>query len=247
MAKQWVIYKHTDPEGKVYIGRTCASNPEYRWSHGMKYKEQPWFFRGIVKYGWINFTHEIIASNLNYKEACEAEARIINEYKSNDQRYGYNVLPTGEVAAPRKKHKISDEKKNELSIRRSDIMKEKWADQKFREKTVSALKESAKRPEYRKRISEALKIALQDENLRKQRSDAMKKRMMDEEYKNGCIETLSKAQEKIKRKVICKETGICYPSLADASRETGVSISSISRSARGKTANTKYHWQYVDE
>lgn len=247
MAKLWVVYKHTDPEGKVYIGRTSASNPEYRWTNGMKYQQQPWFFRGIVKYGWINFKHEILASGLEYKEACETELKYIKEYKSNDRRYGYNVSPYGECAAPRKKYKMNEEKKLELSLRRSDIMKEKWANQEFRDKTVEALKKSAKRPEYRRRVSESLKATLKDEGLRRQRSDAMKKRMMDEDYKRMCIHTLSKANEKIKKKVMCEETGICYPSIADASRETGIPVYSISRSVNGKTKNTKFHWKYIEE
>lgn len=245
MSKSWVVYRHTDPNGKVYIGITCSARPEYRWSHGMKYKDQPTFFRAIVKYGWDNFTHEILYSGLEYEEACATEVRLIAEHNSCDRKHGYNILPGGDSVLPYSERKVSDEKKAELSARRSEIMKAKWADPEFREKTVNSLRESAKRPEYRKRVSDGLKLALQNEELKKQRSENMKKRFEDAEYRESCINNLMEHQEKIKRKVRCVETDETFDSVVDAAREYGISTTKIYKSATHKTKNPPLHWEYV--
>lgn len=46
--------------------------------------------------------------------------------------------------------------------------------------------------------------------------------------------------------VLCVETGVIYPSLAECSRQTGFSIGNISYCCNGKykTANG-YHWHYI--
>lgn len=57
----YVVYKHTFPNGKVYIGITKQKRVLYRWSsNGAKYKTQPVMINVIMKYGWINIKHEII-------------------------------------------------------------------------------------------------------------------------------------------------------------------------------------------
>lgn len=58
-----IIYEHISPSGKVYTGIT-SQNVERRWKNGMGYTGSPYFFGAIVKYGWVNITHNIIASNL---------------------------------------------------------------------------------------------------------------------------------------------------------------------------------------
>ena len=62
-----VIYRHyiVNDEGveKSYIGQT-VEKPEKRWNHGRNYTKQhnadTKFARAIKKYGWENFSHEII-------------------------------------------------------------------------------------------------------------------------------------------------------------------------------------------
>ena len=246
MSKLWVVYKHTDPEGKVYIGITCVV-PEHRWSNGMKYNDQPVFFRAIIKHGWKNIKHEIVAQGLDFEAACEMEKRLIAEYNSTDRKFGYNVTPGGLSPAPYKDRKMSDEKK-EISRRlRSEAMKQKWKDPTFRERTVNALRESAKRPEYRKRVSDGLKAALQNKELIETRRNTMKRRLDNPEFRKKCIDSLAKSQEKIKRRVVCLNTGKTYSSLADASRDTGVSVYSIYKSAKHITKNPKMRWEYVCE
>lgn len=84
------VYKHTCPNGKVYIGIT-HQNPLTRWAGGFGYETQTYFWRAIVKYGWINIQHEILYDNLSEGEAKEMEIRLIKEYNSQDINCGYNI------------------------------------------------------------------------------------------------------------------------------------------------------------
>ena len=52
------VYKHTFPNGKVYIGIT-SQKPEDRWSKGKGYQRQPLIYNAINKYGWDNIVHKI--------------------------------------------------------------------------------------------------------------------------------------------------------------------------------------------
>ena len=83
------VYKHTFPNGKVYIGITSV-NPLRRWENGFGYRKQPVMFRAICKYGWENIKHEILFTDLTKKEAEQKEIELIAYYKSNQREYGYN-------------------------------------------------------------------------------------------------------------------------------------------------------------
>lgn len=94
---KWLIYKHTSPSGKVYIGQTMQTNPQNRWQHGNGYKRHnTLFYKAIQKYGWNNFSHEIIENNiLTQHEANEREIYWISFY--NSFKNGYNATPGGNM------------------------------------------------------------------------------------------------------------------------------------------------------
>lgn len=85
----YCVYKHTSPSGKVYIGITCK-NPEYRWNHGRGYLQNQHFISAIRKYGWENFSHEILVSGLSKEEAEAKEIELIARYDSTNREKGYN-------------------------------------------------------------------------------------------------------------------------------------------------------------
>lgn len=89
----WIIYEHISPSGKVYVGIT-SQNIERRWKNGMGYASSPYFFGAIVKYGWINITHNIIASNLGEMTAKNMEKDLIKFYK--EQGKSYNITDGGD-------------------------------------------------------------------------------------------------------------------------------------------------------
>lgn len=90
----YIVYKHTTPCGKVYIGMS-KQIPRKRFDYGAGYNHNPRFRAAIKEYGWGNIQHEIIASNLSAEEAGSMEARLIESYHSTDPDYGYNVKSGG--------------------------------------------------------------------------------------------------------------------------------------------------------
>ena len=93
----YFVYSHVNlVNNKIYIGIT-KQIPSYRWrSHGQGYKDSPRFWNAIQKYGWDNFEHNILFSELTKDEACKKENELIKQYNSNDDRYGYNMTSGGE-------------------------------------------------------------------------------------------------------------------------------------------------------
>lgn len=86
-----IIYRHTSPSGKSYIGQTKYDSWEKRASANplKSYENSVKFHKAIVKYGWENFTHEILESNItNLEDRNKAEIFWINFYDS--VRNGYN-------------------------------------------------------------------------------------------------------------------------------------------------------------
>ena len=111
MNKPYCVYKHTTPDGRVYIGIT-NQEPEKRWGGGWGYEKQQ-FFSIILKYGWDNITHEILYSNLSKKEAELLEIELIDHYKSRDINYGFNISHGGNLTQLGKK--LSEETKQKIS------------------------------------------------------------------------------------------------------------------------------------
>lgn len=100
--KKYVVYLHTSPSNKKYIGITCQE-PNQRWRNGNGYKNNQYFYRAIQKYGWNNFKHEILFENLSHDDACNKEVELIDKFQSSDKEYGYNITKGGEGALGRSK------------------------------------------------------------------------------------------------------------------------------------------------
>lgn len=98
----YIVYIHTNNQNnKKYIGITCR-NPQIRWGlNGNGYSLQKKFFNAIQKYGWNNFNHEIIATDLSEREAKELETYYIDLYDSINN--GYNILREGISSYPKTK------------------------------------------------------------------------------------------------------------------------------------------------
>lgn len=92
----WSVYKHTTPSGKVYIGIT-SKTPQQRWNSGHGYRKCKAFWNAIVKYGWQNIQHEVLYEGLTKYQAEALEKELITKYRSTDCRFGYNIMPGGDV------------------------------------------------------------------------------------------------------------------------------------------------------
>lgn len=124
--KSWTVYIHRSPSNKAYIGITCQ-NPENRWKNGNGYLrknkngeyKQPLIANAINKYGWGNFEHIIWAENLTQKQACDTEKMLIGLFKTNCNKYGYNIRDGGDASC------LSEETRRKLSeIKKGHIVSE---------------------------------------------------------------------------------------------------------------------------
>ena len=111
--ENWSVYKHTTPNGKVYIGITSQS-PMVRWNYGCGYEKQV-FGKAIKKYGWAYITHEVIASGLSKQQAIGMEIELIARCRSTESAYGYNIMPGGECGG-NLGHKMSEETRAKMSL-----------------------------------------------------------------------------------------------------------------------------------
>lgn len=91
----YVVYRHTFPNEKVYIGIT-GQRPEKRWRSGFGYTHNRYLKDAIQKYGWDNIKHEILIEGLTKEQAEQKEIELIAEHKSNQREYGYNLSTGGE-------------------------------------------------------------------------------------------------------------------------------------------------------
>lgn len=133
----YTVYKHISPSGKVYIGIT-SKEPHKRWLNGRGYKNNIYFYRAIQKYGWDNFTHEILFENLSKDEACQKEIELIAEYKSNNQEFGYNISIGGNSGF------YGCKMSHETKLKIGKISKENWQNKDFRNKVLNAMKNRPK-------------------------------------------------------------------------------------------------------
>lgn len=81
MERKYIIYQHTTPSGKVYIGQTCQENPKQRWHNGAGYKSCKLFYNSIKKYGWDNIEHQILHTGLTKEKADIMEKCYIRFFK----------------------------------------------------------------------------------------------------------------------------------------------------------------------
>lgn len=90
-----IVYKHTTPSGKSYIGVSASDDANIRWRNGAGYYNNRPFYNAIKKYGWDNITHEIIFSGISIDEAYAHEIELIAKFKTNNPIFGYNISEGG--------------------------------------------------------------------------------------------------------------------------------------------------------
>lgn len=112
MKKNYTVYKHISPEGKTYVGMT--SKPvEQRWGfNGNQYSRNKRLFADIKKFGWENFSHLIVATNLTKEEAEALEEKTIKDCDSTNPNKGYNIA----YGSTSRGLKASQETKDKQSI-----------------------------------------------------------------------------------------------------------------------------------
>lgn len=225
----YLVYKHTNKiNGKVYIGITRTS-VELRWrSDGSGYRKSVKFYNAIKKYGWDNFSHEILFTGLTKKEACNLEIALISKYKR--ENISYNISGGGEGCGI-----VSEETKKKLSQYRGEksSMYGKHPSKETIEKRIKTRKE---RNNYNRDTSH-----LAVYRLRKGKESPMYGRKPSE-----------KTLEANRRPVLqFSLEGIFiqrFPSLKEAAIYTHVTPSAILESIIGKTISSgRFLWEFEDK
>lgn len=229
--EDWKVYKHTAPNGKVYIGIT-HQEPKQRWSSGHGYSTNTHFFRAIKKYGWKNFKHEILATGLTQQEAEEIERELIYKYKSHDDKFGYNKALGGHALSEKSRKKIGDTRKKRGYTSHTAG---KHLSEETKRKISIALTGNRNHTEWTEEQKESVRISkLGDKNPNY-------KKPMSEEKKQMLIALNSKPVV-----MVSAEGNIVFKSAKEAMCVTGINNTNITKVCRGQRLTAGGHkWFYA--
>ena len=222
----YFVYRHVNKiNNKQYIGITCQHPPENRWGrNGINYKESPHFWSAICKYGWDNFEHEILFSNLTKADACAKEIELIRQYHTQDKQFGYNIYEGGQTPS------IPQETRRKMS---SSMMGNKNGfGKKCSEETKKKISDAQKGTKFTKEHCEHISQAKRGKT-HKPLDDIARKKISD-------------AHDKCS--VICQETGIVYESIQECARQLELYATLVCKVCKGKLHTTGgFHFTYYIE
>lgn len=161
----YIIYHHISPSGKVYVGQT-KSSIEHRAGHnGIHYKDAPYFWKAIQKYGWDKIEHKTIAWNLSKKEADAIEIAYIKHFKALG--LSYNIASGGEGGCG----PCSEETKRKISL--ANMGNKSCVGRKVSEET----RERMRAAQLGKKLSEDTKLAMSKARKGRKLSDEAKEKL----------------------------------------------------------------------
>jgi len=231
----YLVYMHTSPSGKKYIGITSLSMKARIGSSANRYKWCPLFYRAILKYGWESFSTQIVATGLDKAAAEAMECLLIEQYQTRNPAVGYNVSLGGGAYgghSPETKAKMSRSRKGKPGKQKSQECKDKMAQKHM----------NTGNPRYGKTVSpETKELLRQKANERKAVFEPNTRTTTDYRKRN------TSGSVKASRKVICVETGEVFDTSISAAKSIGVNPSCIRHvmCGRGRTTGG-YHWERFD-
>lgn len=135
--KTWILYRHTSPSNKVYIGIT-SNKPYIRWRGGNGYKSCKLFYRAILKYSWNNIKHEVLFTGLTEDRAKKLEIELIRHYKALG--ISYNITDGGDGMIGYKHSQEIIKKLKDAHIGRIYKKGWKWTEEQKANKPVKNMK-----------------------------------------------------------------------------------------------------------
>jgi predicted GIY-YIG superfamily endonuclease len=93
----FILYMLTFPNSKIYFGITsCGFKKRMReHKHKVNSTDSTKLGRAIKKYGWDSVNKKVLHENLSATNAYELEKLYIKDYKTTDDRFGYNLCIGG--------------------------------------------------------------------------------------------------------------------------------------------------------
>lgn len=251
----YTVYMHINKENNMkYIGCTSLL-PEIRYGkNGIRYNNgQEKFYTAIKKYGWDNFEHKIISTDLSKSDALKLEAELIKQY--NTVETGYNSAYGGE------KNLLSEQSKQKLREKRYGENNPNYNPNKEHNK-IYTFKEEEKSKDGRKSIEfsnrqKELKKGIGNPNYGKHTWNYGAK--MTEKQKQKMYKAWTSERKKIAsqqklcsknpqaKEVICIDTGIIYSTIVEAAKQTNISERTISRICNGYSKKPKVKFAFLKE
>ena len=217
--KNWIIYKHTDSNGKSYIGLTCQE-PEKRWDNGNGYQVGK-FANAIKELGWHSFTHDIIEDNITTLEkAREREKYWINYYNSYENGYNSTLGGESKEASTKPIYQID------------------------KDLNIVALHESVRKAAEKNNLSpEAIYNLVSPNKSKRYHTAGGYYWVYVENYSDW-----KPQKNKRKKAIYCPETDEFYESQAEAGRKLNIDRKLISKVCTGKENSTHgYHFVFIEK
>lgn len=218
--RNYHLYIHVNKVNKKrYVGITCQDIKK-RWGGGSNYKNSTYFYHAIQKYGWNNFDHYVLYTELTKEEAEQKEIELIAFWNTTDHNNGYNLAKGGES-------------RNGIKLTRKQIekMRERMLGTKHSKETIEKMKKVHKG----KHVGELNNMYGKhwNENQRKIITEANRKNQQGGNNSNA-------------RRVKCITTGEIFDCISDAMRKYDINKTNISACCKGKRKTAgKMTWEYV--
>ncbi len=218
----YYIYTITNTiNNKIYVGQTFQK-PERRWNQHIYYSKckpnkSPHLYSSMIKHGIDNFKFEVIAQTSSLSVCNYLEETYIEEFKSTDRNFGYNIKKGGD------NHKLSQESKDKMS----KAHKGKKFSQDTKNKMSTAKKGIKISQEHKNKIGIARKGIKFSQETKNKLSEA--KKGNKNSFKTVLVTELETSIETV------------YESNLDAAKALKVSKTYISRAiSKNKIINKKY-------
>ena len=239
-----VIYKIiNNTDDKVYIGQTIRTLNErineYRRDFRINKSTNQYLLNAFNKYGWDNFEFTIIDTAQTIEELNEKEIFYIDQYKSNDRTFGYNIESGGKNSIP------SAETLLKMSTAHSGTIQNKnWIENRIHK----AGSEEAKKYGKTKTEEEKTYLSINSPKfwLNKSRDEETKRKISETKLKQGFSELQKEINNKKVYKINPNTNKIIsiFESTVEAGKFENVHQSTVSRWCSANKIINDIKWTY---
>mgnify|MGYP001046668511 CR=1 FL=1 len=222
------IYKLTSPSGKNYIGQAVCIKRRVNSYKALRCKSQPHIYNALKKYGWDNFTFEILATvdkiDEGFRETLnDLEIKYIEEFGGFTK--GYNLTTGGGVCV------FSEETRLKMSNAKKG--KKQTADH------IANSTKGRRASRTYEPVSEKTKLKISKTLKQKYASGEITaaKQEFSKERRKQMSETATKTSKRLNIRVASTDrygnTLIEFNSVTEAAEHYGISREKVCHSARG--------------